>query len=51
LTTELENEGYVRELTRKIQAARKKLNMVKAEEIELFLNETFIDCWKKIFRR
>lgn len=37
LTPELENEGYMRELSRKVQAFRKKLGLNKNQEIELFL--------------
>jgi len=38
LTPELEAEGFAREISRKIQAARKKENLVKKDLIELEIN-------------
>jgi len=37
LTPELEAEGYAREISRKIQAFRKKLSLNKKDKIELFV--------------
>ena len=37
MNKELENEGYSREITRRIQALRKKADMQKSDRIELFL--------------
>jgi isoleucyl-tRNA synthetase len=41
LTPELEAEGYAREITRKVQAARKTANFVKSESIELEIVSEF----------
>jgi len=35
MTKELEKEGYAREIARKVQAARKKVNLVKTDKIDL----------------
>jgi isoleucyl-tRNA synthetase len=35
MTPELEAEGYARELARKIQSSRKKINLIKENEIDL----------------
>jgi len=35
MTTELESEGYAREMSRTVQAFRKELGLVKDDEIEL----------------
>ena len=37
LTPELETEGYAREISRKVQAFRKKLGLEKKDKIELFI--------------
>jgi len=37
ITPELEAEGYAREMSRKVQAFRKKLNLKKKDRIELFI--------------
>jgi isoleucyl-tRNA synthetase len=37
LTPDLEAEGYAREISRKVQAARKNAGLVKTDKIELFL--------------
>jgi len=37
LTPELESEGYAREVSRQVQASRKKLGLEKKDEIELFI--------------
>ena len=37
LTPELEEEGYAREMSRKVQAFRKKLGLKKKDRIELFI--------------
>jgi len=37
LTPELEREGYMRELSRKVQAFRKKIGLNKEDKIELFI--------------
>ena len=37
MTTELEAEGYAREMTRQVQAFRKKLGLVKKDKIKLFI--------------
>ncbi|MDH3352847.1 MAG: isoleucine--tRNA ligase [Nanoarchaeota archaeon] len=41
ITPELEAEGFARELSRKIQAARKKAELVKSESIELEISSEF----------
>lgn len=41
LTPELESEGFSREISRTIQAARKKANLVKIDEIELEIISDF----------
>jgi len=41
LTPELEAEGFAREISRKIQAARKKAELVKSDEIELEISSEF----------
>lgn len=38
ITKELEAEGYVREITRKVQAIRKEINLVKQDKISVILN-------------
>ena len=43
LTPELETEGFVREITRKIQAMRKMAELVKSEEIDLEIYSEFND--------
>lgn len=49
LTSELEAEGYSREMTRQVQAFRKKLGLVKTDKIELFIvaDENFKNILKK----
>ena len=49
LTPELEEEGYAREMTRQVQAFRKKLGLVKTDKIELFIvaDENFKNILKK----
>ena len=54
ITPELETEGYVREISRKIQATRKEANLVKSDTIELEITsdlnsllESQIDTIKK----
>jgi len=37
LTSELEAEGYAREISRQVQAFRKELGLVKTDKIELFI--------------
>ena len=37
ITSELESEGYARELSRQIQAFRKKLGLIKRNKIELYI--------------
>jgi len=41
ITPELEAEGFAREISRKIQAARKSAGLVKANEIELEISSEF----------
>lgn len=41
ITKELEEEGFARELTRRIQALRKKAGLKKQDNIELFVNAGF----------
>jgi len=41
LTPKLEAEGYAREITRKVQAARKTANFVKSESIDLEITSEF----------
>jgi isoleucyl-tRNA synthetase len=43
ITPELEAEGFAREISRKIQATRKKANLIKTDEIELEINSDFND--------
>jgi len=43
LTLELEAEGFAREISRKIQATRKKVALVKTDSIELIINSEFND--------
>ena len=43
ITPELEAEGYAREISRKIQATRKKNNLIKSETIELEITSDFND--------
>jgi len=45
LTDELEKEGFSREISRKIQAARKNVGLIKSDEIVLFIDSEF---YKKI---
>lgn len=42
-TPELEAEGYVREISREIQATRKKNSLIKSEEIDLEITSDFND--------
>jgi len=42
-TPELEAEGYAREISRKIQAARKEAGLIKSNNIELEINSDFND--------
>ncbi|MAG45408.1 MAG: isoleucine--tRNA ligase [Nanoarchaeota archaeon] len=48
LTPELENEGYLRELTRKIQSLRKKAKLNKEDKIDLTIvtKEKFLDHYQ-----
>ncbi len=46
ITPELEAEGFARELSRKIQATRKKAGLVKSDEIELEIYSEFDDKLK-----
>ncbi len=41
LTDELKAEGYAREISRKIQASRKKMSLVKGDKISLILNKSY----------
>jgi len=41
ITKELENEGYAREISRKIQASRKENNLIKSDTIELEIISEF----------
>lgn len=43
ITPELEAEGFARELSRKIQAARKKAELIKSDTIELEISSEFDD--------
>lgn len=43
LTPELEAEGYAREISRKIQALRKKSDLTKSDQIELEISSDFND--------
>ena len=43
MTPELEAEGFARELSRKVQAGRKKAGLVKEDEIKLTVSEGFKD--------
>ena len=49
ITEELENEGYLRELTRKIQELRKKANLNKSDKINLVIvtKESFLQDLKQ----
>jgi isoleucyl-tRNA synthetase len=49
LTPELEAEGYAREMSRKVQAFRKKLGLKKKDRIELFI--IIDDKFKKILEK
>lgn len=49
LTPELEAEGYAREISRKVQAFRKKLGLEKDEEIELYIFTD--DEFKKVLEK
>jgi isoleucyl-tRNA synthetase len=49
LTPELEAEGYAREMSRKVQAFRKKLGLKKKNRIELFIITD--DKFKKILEK
>ena len=42
-TPELEAEGYAREISRKVQAARKKNDLIKSDTIELEISSDFND--------
>ncbi|MFH1452079.1 MAG: isoleucine--tRNA ligase [archaeon] len=46
LTPELETEGFVREIIRKIQALRKSANLVKSDGIEIEISSEFNDKLK-----
>lgn len=46
MTPELEAEGFAREISRKIQAARKKAGLIKSDEIELEISSEFDDKLK-----
>jgi len=46
ITEELETEGFAREISRKIQATRKKANLVKTDKIELEISSEFNDKLK-----
>ncbi len=54
ITPELEEEGYVREICRKIQAARKKYGLIKSDRIELsIINNNLknkLDKWKDFIK-
>jgi isoleucyl-tRNA synthetase len=41
ITTELEAEGFAREISRKIQATRKKAGLIKSDSIELEISSNF----------
>ncbi|MDP3917025.1 MAG: isoleucine--tRNA ligase [Nanoarchaeota archaeon] len=41
ITKELEQEGFYREISRKIQALRKKANLVKADEISVVIDSDY----------
>ena len=43
ITPELEAEGFAREISRKIQAARKKAELIKTDSIELEISSDFND--------
>ncbi len=43
ITPELEAEGFAREITRKVQAARKEAELVKSDSIELEISSEFDD--------
>ena len=43
MTPELEAEGFARELSRKVQAGRKKAGLVKEDNIKLTISENFKD--------
>lgn len=43
LTKDLEREGYAREITRKIQAGRKKAYLTREDKIKLFFDKDFYD--------
>ena len=43
MTPELEAEGFAREISRKIQATRKKVGLIKSDEIELEISSDFDD--------
>ncbi len=46
MTPELEAEGFAREISRKIQAARKKASLIKSDKIELEISSEFDDKLK-----
>jgi isoleucyl-tRNA synthetase len=46
ITPELEAEGFAREISRKIQAARKKASLIRTDEIELEISSEFNDKLK-----
>ena len=43
ITPELEEEGFAREISRKVQSARKKAELVKTDKIELEISSDFND--------
>ncbi|MCX6711782.1 MAG: class I tRNA ligase family protein, partial [Candidatus Woesearchaeota archaeon] len=48
ITKELEQEGFVRELTRRIQSLRKQNNLVKSDRIDLSIVSSYsLEKWKK----
>ena len=48
LTKELEQEGFAREITRKIQAMRKKSGLSKEDKIELYISSDYsLEEWKE----
>lgn len=52
MNKELEEEGYAREIMRRVQALRKEAGLKKEDEIELFLNiEVDLNKWKKVIMR
>jgi len=46
LTPKLESEGFAREISRKIQATRKKAELIKTDSIELIIDSEFNDKLK-----